>query len=77
MTKEETKHMDTKFKEQGDLIRNLTAAVQPMAIKIAIVEERQKEHPRVNKLYAVVGGLITFVIALLAVVATLIAVSGK
>lgn len=89
MTKDEEKYMDAKFKEQtslivgqgslikeqGENIKDLTKALTPMAIKIAIVEEKQKEHPTVNKLYAVVGGLVTFVITLAAIVVTLMFVA--
>ena len=70
MSQEDRNYIDGKFDA-------LFTLVTPLATAVAIQEERQKEHPTNNKLYAVIGGLVTLVVALMAIVVPIVLVTPK
>ena len=77
MTKVETTHMDAKFKEQGLLITNLSSKVTDVGTKVAVLEDRQKDQPTINRMWGIIGGLVTLLLGSLALIATLMAAAGK
>jgi len=74
MTKADEKYMDAKFEAQKEqIISKVSDIISPVATEVAILKKQQEEQPTINKLYAIAGGLLTLVVGLLAIVATLMA----
>ena len=70
MSPEDRTYIDAKFEA-------LSKLVTPLITDVAIQKERQQQHPTTNKLYAVIGGLVTLVVALMAIIVPMALVAPK
>ena len=72
MTKADEKYMDAKFEAQKEqIISKVSDIVAPVITEVAILKKQQEEQPTINKLWAVVGALVTLVVAMLGIVVVL------